>query len=200
MPRKNGRRHGSRFSRVSFTDVHTSPWRPVHLFMRATTTAEKVWENVTNLVVQKVLYEHLGFKASTDRYLEMRYQSLSVKLMASGSPIALRLYSVEGETTPEKDHENCESSAESYPLSSMDYPTVQLKWSAKSYMTPVTAAEDRVVFRVASDKKDARMVIQLQALYRHAETPFNSSAKAVFHTIPLAVDVDVSLAFEVLNA
>lgn len=182
VPKKKARKPNTKMVTRSFTNIINSPWRRITFTIEAEGKIGS-WLRVQNDQIAKALYTHLGFKATSDNYLEIKHHTVTVRRMEPGTAIALRVYRIESHTQGDLGSPSVTRSVESYSSSSVTYPVATLTFDKISQGTPLQAGEFQPVYAFYQHEgKNNEVLMKLTLSYRHAETPFEQE---VFHKLSL---------------
>lgn len=175
MPRKAPAKR-VRVRRSAFSNVTTAPWVPLRLMLSVTGTAEAAtWQSLSNKAVQERLYEQLGFRPTSEKYLEVRYQRAAFRAGVAGAPLSIRLYQIFGSGADS--HPNVMVSRMSVPRFTTEYVEVDAAWDARSRSVSMTGVEENVIAAVYTGK--GSVFIALDILYKHTETPATMHAATI---------------------
>lgn len=136
--------------------------------MYAESVADK-WQNLTNDDVQKVLIASLGFTPTGEAYYETKFQSLKVRNNAAGVPIALRLVQIQTFSSGPLEL-NIEASRITYPPTTIRFAECGGSWSKRSQQVALNPKDTQAIAKVYTGEA-AQIVISLQLMYRHSESP-----------------------------
>lgn len=182
VPKKKARTPNTRMVTRSFTNIKNSPWRRISFTIEAEGKIGS-WLRVQNDQIAKALYTHLGFKATSDNYLELKHHSVTVRRSEPSTAIALRVYRIESHTSGDLGSPSVTKSVESYSSSSVAFPVATLSFDKISQGTPLQAGEFQPVFAFFQHEgKNNEVLMKVTVSYRHAETPFEQE---VFHKLSL---------------
>ncbi len=152
----------------SFTNIRSSPWRTLNFTVLIQTDPGR-WGAVPNHQIFQALYDHLGISTGSNRYLEIKYQRVTVRAGSPGTALGLRVYRV---PSSKDEVPNVTMSVESYASSSVAYAVTSLNMDAVSKKTPIDGDNTAPIFAVFPHFGEAKdHVAKIKLAYRHMEVP-----------------------------